>query len=193
MKNEVWKDIEGYEGLYQISNLGRVKSLKRKVKGNKNQGERFQYERIMKQTICSTGYYSVTLKKDTIKTYKVHRLIAQAFIPNPNNYLIINHKDGNKLNNDIYNLEWCTYSHNVKEAYKMGLCEKQRENSRKRFKECNKKINKYTKDGQYICTYNKMTDALFDLGINEKNGVSNISNCCKGIRKSAFGYKWSYK
>lgn len=110
---EIWKDIKGYEGLYQVSNLGRVKSLENRS-NHKNQ-------LIMKQSIVR-GYKQITLCKNKVqKMYKVHRLVAETFIPNPNNKNQVNHIDGNKRNNCYYNLEWCTASENMKHAFKTGL------------------------------------------------------------------------
>lgn len=103
---EEWRDIKGYEGIYQVSNLGRVKSL-----GNGKKRK----EKILKQQ--KTGrwknYYKVILFKNGIpKTKKIHRLVAEAFIPNPNNYPCVNHKDENPSNNFVENLEWCSYEYN---------------------------------------------------------------------------------
>ena len=96
---EEWKDIQGYEGLYQVSNKGRVKSTRNNI--------------ILKPMISDKGYYHVDLyNKDNRKSCKVHRLVAQAFIPNPNNYPVINHKDENTINNQVSNLEWCTAQYN---------------------------------------------------------------------------------
>ena len=104
---EIWKDIPGYEGLYQISNLGNVKSLPRKV--NKRKCE----EIIKVPTISNKGYYRISLcKNGKIKYYAIHRLVAEAFISNHNNLPCVNHKDCNKQNNNVDNLEWCTYSYN---------------------------------------------------------------------------------
>lgn len=106
---EIWKDIRGYEGLYQVSNLGRVRSLDRRDKRN-----RYWPERVLKSIVGKFGYASVHLLKDGVtKTAKVHRLVALMFIENPNNYKEVNHKDENKLNNSVDNLEWCTRSYNV--------------------------------------------------------------------------------
>ena len=108
---EVWKDIKGYEGVYQISNNGNLKSLERKVRDCK--GERIVNERFMKFTVRS-GYYNVVLRKQGHRESKqIHRLVAEAFIPNPNNFPIVNHKDHNRKNNCVANLEWCTQKHNV--------------------------------------------------------------------------------
>lgn len=105
---EIWKDIEGYEGLYQISNLGRIKSL-----GNKSNHKNEKIISISSKSF--SGYWVIGLcKNGKRKGYIVHRLVAKAFIPNPNNYPQINHKDENKLNNWVDNLEWCTQSYNAK-------------------------------------------------------------------------------
>ena len=112
-EQEIWKDIKGYEGLYQVSNMGRIKSLKRKVK-NKN-GYRIANEKIIKPVLTDTcKYYAVGLHKNKKrKTLLVHRLVAINFIPNPNNYTEVNHKDENKQNNNVNNLEWCNHKYNM--------------------------------------------------------------------------------
>lgn len=121
MINEIWKDVKDYEGLYQVSNIGRVKSLKKEVNGRGNK-VRIVKERILKPVIVYNGYERVILSKNCkTKLYRVNRLVAQAFIPNNNNYPIINHIDGDKRNNNVDNLEWCSYSHNSREAYRLGL------------------------------------------------------------------------
>jgi len=103
LPNEIWKDIKGYETLYQVSNLGRVKSLPKFYQG----------ERILKSRKDRYGYLYIGLIKSKIKkSFKIHRLVAEAFISNPNNYPIVNHKDENKLNNKSKNLEWCTAEYN---------------------------------------------------------------------------------
>jgi hypothetical protein len=116
---EIWKDVKNYEGCYQVSNLGRVRSLTRKVKTFN--GVRTSKGQILKPLKTNTGYYRVDLKQNQKNKYiSIHRLVAETFIPNPNNYPIINHKDNNPQNNCIDNLEWCTQSYNVKYAYKYG-------------------------------------------------------------------------
>lgn len=120
MKDEVWKDIQGYEGLYQVSNFGNVKSLDKQVWGGKS--FYFKKGEIKKKIIGSTGYWQVMLyKNNNHKTTKVHRIVAKVFIENPNLHNVVNHIDGNKLNNNIKNLEWCTHKHNSIHAAKSGL------------------------------------------------------------------------
>ena len=114
---EIWKDIEGYENKYQISNLGNVKSLETWT------GDKYIWrEKILKNMVYGNGYYYVCLSKNgKVKKYKVNRLVAQAFIPNPDNKPFTNHIDGDKLNNNVDNLEWCTQSENMKHASMIGL------------------------------------------------------------------------
>lgn len=110
--NEIWKDILDYEGLYQVSSMGRVKSLERySYKGNRSV-QRLK-TRILKAGIRKDGYLTVVLRKDGKSTsYLVHRLVASAFICNPNGFNVVNHKDENKQNNDVRNLEWCNSLYN---------------------------------------------------------------------------------
>ena len=112
MDKEEWKDIKGYEGLYQISSFGRMRSLR--------------FNKIKILTFNSNrNYYAFKFSINNIKEIKqIHRLVAEAFIPNPHNLPYINHKDGNKHNNNVKNLEWCTASENVKHAYRTGLAPK---------------------------------------------------------------------
>lgn len=108
---EIWKDVKGYEGTYQISNLGRAKRF------YKNKPEK-----ILKPVKGQLGYMSYTFCINSkIKTYRIHRLVALAFIPNPNNLPEVNHIDGNKENYSIENLEWCTRSQNMKHGHSLGL------------------------------------------------------------------------
>ena len=117
---EIWKDIQGYEGFYQISNLGNVKSLERVVdKGNGILQHR--KERIMNKRESVDGYYIAKLnvnKKST--SIAIHILVARHFIDNPNNYPEVNHKDCNRKNNQVDNLEWCTHQQNVEHSKQLG-------------------------------------------------------------------------
>lgn len=118
---EEWKDIKNFKGLYQVSNLGNVKSLDKEI-NNWKSGKCIRKGKILKMQIHKTGYGYLLLHKDgKIHHLFVHRLVAQEFIPNSNNYKEVNHIDGNKLNNKVSNLEWCDRSENMKHAYKNGL------------------------------------------------------------------------
>lgn len=114
---EIWKDIKGYEGKYQVSNLGNVKSSWMWT------GDKYiKREKILRNILYKNGYLYVSLSKDgKVKRFKVNRLVAEAFIDNPYNLPITNHKDGDKTNNCVSNLEWCTHSENLSHAYKIGL------------------------------------------------------------------------
>ena len=166
LENEIWAPIEGYEDLYHISNLGRVKSLpKTKHKGC-----------IMQLRDNLYGYLTVGLYKDgKIKRVKVHRLVATHFIPNINGYTQVNHIDGDKHNNAYFNLEWCDRSHNMLHAYANGLCKVT-------------PVDQYTMDGHFIKTWKSGKEAGDTLHIPK----SNINKCCKGERFSAGGYVWIY-
>ena len=110
---EIWKDIQGYEGIYQVSSHGRVRSLDRIVVRPNGNGDYFAKGKIIYVVLTKWGYNEVHLHKDNkTKIYKVHRLVAQTFIENPNNLPCVNHIDENKTNNNVNNLEWCTYKYN---------------------------------------------------------------------------------
>lgn len=133
---EVWKDIEGYEGFYQVSDKSRVKSLERARLGNFGSVTKVK-ERILKYSISNNGYFRVELNKNcSARKFLIHRLVALCFCKNDNpiNKNVINHIDGNKENNKANNLEWCSQSHNVLESLRLGLAkpsEKQKEAVRK--------------------------------------------------------------
>ena len=113
MQKEIWKDIPNYEGLYQVSNIGNVRTLDKYVNSSiKNNDKVKRKSQILKQ-YNKRGYLQVTLTVNNKRHYfGVHRLVAQAFIPNPNNFPQVNHKDENPLNNNVKNLEWCTAKYN---------------------------------------------------------------------------------
>ena len=165
---EIWRDIEGYEGLYQISNKGRVKSL---YKGSK---------RILRPCIDSSGYMFVGLYHDNIrKFFKLHRLVAETFIANQHNLPEINHKDENKKNNCVENLEWCNRVYNVNYGTR---------NERAGYSR-SKPILQYSKSGEFIKEWQSAVEVKLVLGIDN----SHIMACCKGKRKSAGGFIWRYK
>ena len=174
--NEKWEPIIGYEGVYEISNRGRVKSLSRKEYNGF--GYFIRGELIRKIQLSEKGYGVLKLTKNKItKNHKLHRLVAEHFIPNPNNYKTVNHKDENKLNNNVGNLEWCTQQYNL--AYG---------NTRLRQSE-GQNIPVYKCDmlGDVLKRYDSMLDTKCD-GFN--NG--SVSRCCNGKQDSHKGYKWRY-
>lgn len=120
--NEVWKDVKGYEGLYQVSNMGNVKSMNRFVKANSNHKYQHIKERLLKLNGGRKYTHVILCKNGTTKGYLVHRLVAEAFIPNPDNLPIINHKDENPSNNCVDNLEWCTYKYNNEYNGRIDKC-----------------------------------------------------------------------
>ena len=176
---EKWKDIKGYEGLYQISNYGNLRGLDRYITENNTNKKRHIKSKIIKPVVNNSGYHEVCLrnKNKEKKHHRIHRLVAEAFIPNPNNLPIINHKDKNKINNNVRNLEWCTYKYN--------------NNYKKTTKPCwykGVKVNQYDKDMNYIKTYNSMYE------IERKYNVTrtSIRYCCLGKNKTCRGYVWRY-
>lgn len=177
---EIWKDIKGYEGVYQVSNLGRVKSLPRLHKFA--HGYYMTKEKILSPRICGKQreYLAVALQIDgKTKQYKVHRLVAIAFIPNPYGYNEINHKDENKGNNKMDNLEWCTRSYNVNYGSRI---EKHR-------KALIKPVVAYSKTYEFV----KEFDSLVDASKFAKVDATNISRACRKEGRISGGYLWKYK
>jgi hypothetical protein len=176
---EIWKDIDGYDGKYQISNTGRVRSFTRWKNG-----------KDLKAGINTHGYYIVNLVKDGRKNIEfklVHRLVALHFIPNPNELPEVNHIDGNKLNNNIDNLEWVSRFDNIRHAYKHGLIPKRRGKDN-----ClSKRIIQKDKKGNIIKVWDSMADINRELGYAD-NG---ISCCCnkKPHYKTAYGFIWEFE
>lgn len=190
---EIWKDIEGYEGLYQVSNFGNVKSLNRTLKDKNGRLKRYKGKKITGHA-NSNGYLRVPLSG---KNYFIHRLVAKAFIENPDNLDVVNHKDFNPKNNLVDNLEWCTFDYNMKYSYANGRFDHLKEirsangkkvisiavNSRK------KKIEMYDLNGNYIKTFNSITIASKETNTD----LTCIVRCCRGENHTAGGYKWRYK
>jgi len=181
MDKEVFKDIDGYEGLYQVSNYGNVKS----VRGGY----------LLKKETTNKGYLRVNLWKDgKTKHFRVHRLVGIAFISNPNNLPQINHKDCDPSNNNVSNLEWCDNEYNQKYRINNKQIPKQKNSEQipkqKKERICKPVIGKIVyqyKDGVLVHTFPSISEAV-------RNGFDSIkiSLCHRGIIKTYMGYQWSY-
>ena len=179
MKEEIWKVIIGYEGKYEVSNFGRIRSLPRYVR-NSVGSQTFVDGKILAACKGNAGYIHVILSDNNYhkKRWLVHRLVALAFIPNPHNYPVVNHKDENKSNNNVDNLEWCTQSYNL--SY--------REGQRKRRM---KKIEMYDRTtGEYLRTFDSIDEASRTMGIN-RTTICNVA-AGKPNNHSAGGYIWRF-
>lgn len=184
MDNEIWKNVPHYEGIYQVSSLGRIKSLDRFdgrnhwIKGT-----------IISPSIGTNGYYGVHLFKDGKgKPFLLHRLIASAFLgENPD--LDVNHKDGNRTNNFIENLEWCTRSDNLNHSYKKLGRHGVNKNRYGVLNKLSKPIDMFTLKGEYIRSFAGASEASRVMKIQQ----SEISKTAYGKRNQAGGYKWRYK
>ena len=171
---EVWKDIEGYGGLYQVSNLGNVRSTNWRRLG------------VVKNIYLkphNRGYLQVELTNgEKKKTYLVHQLVAKAFLLNPDNLSCVNHIDENKQNNNICNLEWCDQSYNTR--YSIS----KHPNKKRRNSLSSKKILQISKDGHIEREWTCSREIELVAGMSNWS----ISQCCRGKRKTAYGYIWRY-
>lgn len=171
--NEIWKDVSGYEGLYKVSNFGRVKSLW------------FGNEKILKPSNNGYRYLFVNLYKNgKMKYYKVHRLVTQTFIPNPNKLPYVNHKDENPSNNRVENLEWCDQKYNLNYGTRNQRISEKMTNGK-----LSKPVLQYEKSGEFVREWKSTRDVQRNLGFN----IASISLCCNGKSKSAYGFVWKYK
>lgn len=182
--NEVWKDIKGFEGIYQISNYGRIKSFKQYKEG-----------KILKLSNKNKDYFRIVLqaKNKQRKSISIHRLVAEHFIPNPQNFTYVNHIDGNKQNNNALNLEWCTASYNILKSIELhpdqlrGMIYYNKEVRPKH-------IAQIDKDGKVIKIYKSAAQAHIETGICARN-ILQVANKTpyntKGkTRSMAGGYIW---
>lgn len=210
---EIWKDVVGYEGLYQVSNLGRVRSVDRTIedKFGRIKRKRLFKGKLLRLNLCKNGYIIAVLwRNQRTKSCYVHRLVAMAFIPNHENKPEIDHIDGDRSNNRSNNLRWCTRKENLN----FPLAQKRRydshkgkfvgeknpnfgkkrsfefvENMRKRNSlKYSKPVKQYLKDGTFVKDWEAASFAAKELGIRSNH----IHECCKGLSKSAGGFIWKY-
>lgn len=168
MKEEIWCPIKGYEGLYEVSDQGMVKSIG------------YDKERILKTVRMTNGYLKVNLcKNGETKTFKVHRLVAKTFIPNPQNLPEVNHKDEDKENNSVQNLEWCDQKYNINYGTR----------TQRQAEKLSKPVLQYTKSGAFVREWKSTHDVERNLGYFHNY----ISYCCTGRYKSAYNYIWKFK
>ena len=184
--NEIWKVIPGYDGRYEVSSHGRIKTYSNARWGNKAQG------RIMTLKKTTAGYPCVTLYKpfsNGQRTYcMVHRLVAKAFIPNPENKETVNHIDGNKENNIVTNLEWATHSENSTHAVRTGLSTPSQKQKDVTVKRCSIPVLMFDKCMNLLAKYESAKQASLQTGAEH----SSIIKCCRGKLKTANGYIWRY-
>lgn len=184
MIKEVWKPVKDYEELYEVSSLGNVRSITR-------------YKKILKPGLVR-GYPHITLynsKNKKNKNYNIHRLVAETFIDNPNNLPQVNHKDGNKLNNSVDNLEWCTCKENILHGIKNGLKIYKKGTQNAMYGKYGKNSNRAIPILQFDLNNNLVKQWDSQIEIQRELGYkqSVISNCCNGRGKTAYGYIWKHK
>ncbi|MDD3172463.1 MAG: NUMOD4 domain-containing protein [Herbinix sp.] len=183
MSQEMWKDIEGFTG-YQVSNLGNVRSLDRVLTLKNHKGTWTQEFKgtLMKQQTDKYGYKRIDFKIDG-KHYnlKVHRLVAMAFLPNPENKLTVNHKNGDKCSNSVDNLEWATQSEQNYHAYKTGL--------RKQHKQSKPVLQVDKQTEEVIAEYPSIAEAERQMNVSS----GSIADCLNGRQKTCRGFYWSFK
>jgi hypothetical protein len=169
---EVWRDVPGYEGLYQVSDCGNVRSLNYKRKGTVG---------LLYLKRHPNGYRQVELHKDGKKRMlTVHRLVASAFLPKPTEGQVVNHLNEDKYDNRVSNLEWCSFAENVRYSRTRHPIDRPLKRTRA--------VLQLTKTGEFVKEWNNLITIKHKLGFNEFS----VSECCEGNRKTAYGFKWQY-
>lgn len=182
LEGEIWKQVDGYGGFYEVSNLGRVRS-KERITDIQSYCHIMRKPRILKAQ--SNGKYNRVVMSFDGKHRQVliHRLVAETFLPNPDNLPEVNHKDEDKTNNNVSNLEWCTRLYNVNYGTKI------KRHSEFMTKTKGRAVCQYTKAGELVNTFKSVSEASREMGID----VSNIiAVCSHGVQKTAGGYVWRY-
>ena len=190
---EIWKDVPGYEGVLQVSNLGRVLRLSRKVTRRTKWGGIMEFmskPHFVKVSNIGKGYYNISIQYDNKKQENLllHRAVASAFIENPQNKPCINHIDGDKSNNALVNLEWVTHKENT--THRFNVLNQKGSRYLKLNSGYVRKINQYSMDGEYIKTYPSLSEACFVMSGKRNNG--NIKAVLSGRCHHAYGYIWKY-
>lgn len=189
-QEEIWKDITGYEGHYQVSNFGRIKSVARKIKYGETHAPANKPEMILKPKQKNSGYLFVSLcKNNNIKYSHIHRLVASAFIPNPENKPLVNHIDGNKQNNSIGNLEWVTPIENIMH-YQTKLKKGPKKHTRHKIGKHERRVIQLTLKGEKIKEWHSISAAAKHLKCNA-NGIGRVVNKRRG-GKTCLGFKWEF-
>ena len=184
VSTEIWRDVVGYEGYYQVSNQGNVRTLPRTIE-RRNNTDLSLKGRICSQTLSDKGYYTVGLcMNNKVKRVYVHKLVAISFIDNPQNLREINHIDENPKNNKVENLEWCTHRYNMNHGTIRERITKKLLNR----EDHSIPVCQYTLDGIFINEYPSMTEAARQNDILE----SGVSGACCGKRKTYKGFIWKY-
>lgn len=182
---EVWKDVVGYEGLYEVSNLGNIRVVRK--------GSPFYLAQKAAQK-NNRGYFTVLLSNGCGKQRRltIHRIVAEAFLSNPCNYPQVNHKDENKTNNCVDNLEWCSRSYNVRYSMERhperAVPREHKNNSVRNGKKTSLRVQQLTLNGEVIKEWPNSRTVFRETGMSDWS----ISQCCRGIWKTAYGFKWQY-
>lgn len=185
MDNEIWIPVSGYETLYEVSDKGNVRSIAFLCSRN-NRLQPRRAPRCLRQETSRDGYKRVVLSRyGEHKHFGVHRLVAMAFIPNPNNLPQVNHINEDPSNNNVFNLEWCTGKENCNHGLHRQRIKERQTNAAHH----SKAVNRYSIDGKYICSYPSAREAERQTGIASEQ----ISRVCMGKNRHAGGFLWKYK
>ena len=193
IEKEIWKDIPDFEGLYQASDKGRVRSLDRVI-WNKASNAFQSLKGKMLKPVDNGDYWYVDLRNvDKNRRVSVHRLVAETFLRNSEKLEYVNHKDEDKRNNRLENLEWCTHSENTQHAYDTGLMEvdleQLKEAQNRSVKSTSKPVLQISSEGTVVNEFSSIRQASLHMGVQSCNMIGDV---CRGKRKTYKGYKWEF-